>query len=196
MVLHPCPIIDPETGCPNFCSLKANYKVVEDMIAERHGRHRACAVGYGGIAEAVFKMGLGNRIGFKLASGRDHRPMFEPMYGVHRAGNGVRCACAARSWARPPRNTPSTPAAKALDLAQLQEIYEGKLEPVYPYRTGRPHRGADHRQPDRTPPHPSIGVAKPKVHHPGVPRHQLRVRHRPGLCTAPVPTRRSWSSAT
>ena len=26
----------------------------------------ACSVGYGGIAEALFKMGLGNRIGFKM----------------------------------------------------------------------------------------------------------------------------------
>ena len=59
------PIIDPETGCPNFFSLKANYKIVEDMIEEGMVAS-ACSVGYGGIAEALFKMGLGNHIGFKM----------------------------------------------------------------------------------------------------------------------------------
>ena len=28
------PILDPETGCPNFSSLKANYKMVEQMMEE------------------------------------------------------------------------------------------------------------------------------------------------------------------
>ena len=44
------PILDPETGCPNFFSLKANYKIVEQMIEEGMVAS-ACAVGYGGIAE-------------------------------------------------------------------------------------------------------------------------------------------------
>ena len=38
------PIIDPETGCPNFFSLKANYKIVEDMIEEGMVAS-ACSVG-------------------------------------------------------------------------------------------------------------------------------------------------------
>ena len=29
------PILDPETGCPNFFCLKANYKMVEQMIDQR-----------------------------------------------------------------------------------------------------------------------------------------------------------------
>ena len=58
-------ILDPETGCPNFFSLKANYKIVEQMIEEGMVAS-ACAVGYGGIAEALFKMGLGNHIVFKV----------------------------------------------------------------------------------------------------------------------------------
>ena len=39
------PIIDPETGCPNFFSLKANYKIVENMIEEGMVAS-ACSVGY------------------------------------------------------------------------------------------------------------------------------------------------------
>ena len=74
------PIIDPETGCPNFFSLKANYKIVEDMIEEGMVAS-ACSVGYGGIAEALFKMGLGNHIGFKMRADLSTHQMFEPMYG-------------------------------------------------------------------------------------------------------------------
>ena len=41
----------------------------------------ACSVGYGGIAEALFKMGLGNRIGFKMRADMTTHQMFEPVYG-------------------------------------------------------------------------------------------------------------------
>ena len=98
------PITDPETGCPNFFSLKANYKVVEDMI-ESGMVASACSVGYGGIAEALFKMGLGNHIGFKMRADLTTHQMFEPMYGCP-------THLPVRSWGRPPRNTPSRPAAK------------------------------------------------------------------------------------
>ena len=83
------PITDPETGCPNFFSLKANYKVVEDMIEEGMVAS-ACSVGYGGIAEALFKMGLGNHIGFKMRGRPDHPPDVRAHVRLHRAGNGVR----------------------------------------------------------------------------------------------------------
>ncbi len=41
---------------PQLLLLKANYKMVEDMIEEGMVAS-ACSVGYGGIAEALFKMG-------------------------------------------------------------------------------------------------------------------------------------------
>ena len=74
------PILDPETGCPNFSSLKANYKMVEQMMEEGMVA-AACSVGFGGLAEALFKMGLGNHIGFKMMADKSTGEMFEPMYG-------------------------------------------------------------------------------------------------------------------
>ncbi len=74
------PILDPVTGCPNFFSLKANYKKVEQMMEDGMVA-AACSVGYGGLAEALFKMGLGNRIGFKMRADMPTHDMFEPMYG-------------------------------------------------------------------------------------------------------------------
>ena len=55
-------------------------EIVEQMIEEGMVAS-ACAVGYGGIAEALFKMGLGNRIGFKMRADMPTHRMFEPMYG-------------------------------------------------------------------------------------------------------------------
>ena len=74
------PILDPVTGCPNFFSLKANYKKVEQMMEDGMVA-AASSVGYGGLAEALFKMGLGNRIGFKMMNNMTTHDMFKPMYG-------------------------------------------------------------------------------------------------------------------
>ena len=49
--------------------------IEEGMVAS------ACSVGYGGIAEALFKMGLGNHIGFKMRADKTTHEMFQPMYG-------------------------------------------------------------------------------------------------------------------
>ncbi len=87
---HPAHL-DPETGCPNFFSLKANYKIVEDMIEEGMVAS-ACSVGYGGIAEALFKMGLGNHIGFKMRADMTTHRDVRAHVRLHRAGNGVRFA--------------------------------------------------------------------------------------------------------
>ena len=67
-------------AAPTSSALKANYKIVENMIEEGMVAS-ACSVGYGGIAEALFKMGLGNRIGFKMRADMTTHQMFEPMYG-------------------------------------------------------------------------------------------------------------------
>ena len=40
---------------------------------------------------------------------------------------------------------------------------------------------------------PAPSVAQPRGAHPGLPRHQLRIRHRPRRSSAPAPSRRSWS---
>ena len=52
------PILDPETGCPNFCSLKANYKMVEQMIEEGMVA-AACSVGFGGAGRGSVQDGPG-----------------------------------------------------------------------------------------------------------------------------------------
>ncbi|MDY2785258.1 MAG: phosphoribosylformylglycinamidine synthase, partial [Faecalibacterium sp.] len=154
------PIIDPETGCPNFFSLKANYKIVENMIEEGMVAS-ACSVGYGGIAEALFKMGLGNRIGFKMRANMTTHEMFEPMYGsiilemVSDSPAGMLLGETTKEYT-------FESCGEKLDMAELQEIWESKLEPVYPYR--KAGSAVEKINGSLTAPAaPKIGVAKPKV---------------------------------
>ena len=154
------PIIDLETGCPNFFSLKANYKIVENMIEEGMVAS-ACSVGYGGIAEALFKMGLGNHIGFKMRADMTTHQMFEPMYGsiilemVSDSPAGMLLGETTKEYT-------FESCGEKLDMAELQEIWESKLEPVYPYRKAGP--AVEKINGSLTAPAaPKIGVAKPKV---------------------------------
>ena len=154
------PIIDTETGCPNFFSLKANYKMVEDMIEEGMVAS-ACSVGYGGIAEALFKMGLGNHIGFKMRADKTTHVMFQPMYGSI-VLEMVSDSPAGEILGETTKEYVFEACGEKLDMAQLQEIWEGKLEPVYPYRKAGPTVEKINGS-LTAPAAPKIGVAKPKV---------------------------------
>ena len=154
------PIIDPETGCPNFFSLKANYKIVEDMI-EAGMVASASSVGYGGIAEALFKMGLGNHIGFKMRADLATHDMFQPMYGSI-VLEMVSDAPAGEILGETTKEYVFESCGEKLDMAELQEIWERKLEPVYPYRkAGSTVEKINGKL--TAPAAPKIGVAKPKV---------------------------------
>ncbi|MBE6890679.1 MAG: phosphoribosylformylglycinamidine synthase [Ruminococcaceae bacterium] len=68
-----------ENGIPKFDELLANYDKLNSLINE--GKIKSCnAVIYGGIAEAVFKMAVGNGFGFEY-SDIDYDKLFVPMYG-------------------------------------------------------------------------------------------------------------------
>ena len=154
------PILDPETGCPNFFSLKANYKKVEQMMEDGMVA-AASSVGYGGLAEALFKMGLGNRIGFKMMNNMTTHDMFKPMYGSI-VLEMVSDAPAGELLGETTADYTFECCGDKLDMAQLQEIWESKLEPVYPYRKTGP--AVEKINGSLTAPAaPKIGVAKPKV---------------------------------
>ncbi len=154
------PVYEDDGICPDFASLKANYRVAEQLMEE--GRVlSASSVGYGGIAEALFKMGLGNQIGFRLTAPLSVEDLFAPAYGalVLEIATG---APAGELLGVTTREYTFTACGETLDSAALQEIWEAKLEPVYPYRkageTVEPVNGSM-----AVPAAPKIGVAKPKV---------------------------------
>ncbi len=68
-------------GLPNYEELKETYSALYEDI--QNGRiQSAYAVGFGGVVEAVSKMGFGNRIGAKISDGVPAESLWEKAYGA------------------------------------------------------------------------------------------------------------------
>lgn len=147
---------------PEPHSLKKLYKKVEELIAS--GKVKAAYTpGYGCAAEAVFKMCLGNRLGFALDAARDPENLFHPAYGSFilevdpelELDMGVTLGTVTGTYAL-------KMGGETIDLAALQEAWESKLEPVFPYRkAGATVDKISYEATERKA--PAIGIAKPRV---------------------------------
>ncbi|WP_337574372.1 phosphoribosylformylglycinamidine synthase [Fournierella sp.] len=147
---------------PEPHSLKKLYKKVEELIASGKAK-AAYTPGYGCAAEAVFKMCLGNRLGFALDAARDPENLFHPAYGSFilevepelELDEGVVLGTVTETYAL-------KLGGETIDLAALQEAWERKLEPVFPYRkAGATVDKISYEATERKA--PAIGIAKPKV---------------------------------
>ena len=114
--------------------------LVERLIGE--GAARAVSTpGYGGTAEALFKMCVGNGIGVKLAESVTVDELFAPAYGSFLVELPACAELPEGSAAVRVDEVGETTDAyefaacgEVLDLAEVQEAWESKLEPVFPYR--------------------------------------------------------------
>ena len=147
---------------PEHHSLKAVFEQVESLIAAGKVRS-AWTPGYGCAAEGLFKMCLGNRLGFKLADGVDPAELFKPAYGSfileltgdEPVGGAVELGAVTEAYT-------FTLGGEVISLDALEEAWQGKLEPVFPYRgKGEEVEAVTFTAPARKA--PAIGVAKPKV---------------------------------
>ncbi|MEG0752886.1 MAG: phosphoribosylformylglycinamidine synthase [Angelakisella sp.] len=117
---------------PDPQSLTTLFSQLHSLIVENKVLS-VSTCGYGCLAEALFKMTLGNRIGVCL-DGLTAQQLFTPAYGtfIVELAEGV-------SVGEVVGHTTSdytfTAAGETLSLAALQESWEAKLEPVMPYRT-------------------------------------------------------------
>ena len=119
---------------PEHHSLKAVFEQVESLIAAGKVRS-AWTPGYGCAAEGLFKMCLGNRLGFKLADGVDPAELFKPAYGSfileltgdEPVGGSVELGAVTEAYT-------FTLSGEVIGLDALEEAWQGKLEPVFPYR--------------------------------------------------------------
>ena len=120
-----------ENGLPVFDSVKECYEKVEKLIADGTAV-AAWAVGFGGVAEAVAKMSLGNRIGFKFDKKLSEDLLFYSRYGafvVELDGNPFTV-----------ENVIGETIAEykidckdyVVDMADIQKKWEDRLEPVFP----------------------------------------------------------------
>jgi phosphoribosylformylglycinamidine synthase len=117
-------------GLPTIESLKELYKKVNGLAAE--GKVLAAYTPtYGGAAEAVMKMCFGDDVGFAYESNYSVSELFGYSYGsfilelTSAAEEGTLLGMTTGERAISYK-------AQKLTLDELSEIYEGKLEPVYP----------------------------------------------------------------
>ena len=154
----------------------ASLLKVLDFVELYLGTHDAVSAatpGYGCLAETLFKMAVGNRIGFGLTDGFDAGQLFSPAYGsfvlevsdctymprdvegfevVDLGGTSAEYAM----WA----------AGEKIDLAELQETWESALEGVFAYRGAGKAVDAvsfDVAEKGVTRPAPAIRLARPRV---------------------------------
>ena len=111
--------------------LTANYESVYEAI--KAGKIVAAwALGLGGIAEGLFKMGLGNAIGTRIDEYFDGDMFAQQIGGMLiecqvDVDFGVKIGDTIPAWVLEYEG-------ERIDLAEMQEIYEGKLEKVFKYR--------------------------------------------------------------
>ena len=129
-----------EDGRPNAEGLLECFSVVE-MLIESGGALAVSTLGYGGAAEALFKMCVGNGIGFALDERVSACELFAPAYGsfMVELADGARVpghteAIRIREAGATVEAYRFTACGEAIDLVELQDAWEGALEAVYPYR--------------------------------------------------------------
>ncbi|MGQ5427354.1 phosphoribosylformylglycinamidine synthase [Thermophilibacter sp. ZX-H3] len=128
---------------PALAPLMHALELVEALTAA--GAALACDTpGYGGTAEALFKMCVGNQIGLELADDVDVDSLFEPMYGsfvveLSEEADAVLAQAEGDVVIEPLGTTVEgyvlETADEQIDLSALQEAWEGGIESVFPYRT-------------------------------------------------------------
>ena len=125
---------------PEAAGLLEAIAVVERLIGE--GAALAVSTpGYGGTAEALFKMSVGNGIGLALDEAVTADELFAPAYGsflveladdsaVPAVGDAVRVDVLGETT----EAYEFAACGETIPLANLQEAWESQLEPVFPYR--------------------------------------------------------------
>ena len=151
---------DYENGLPVPASLLQNFKLVTELL------HTGKAVsaytpGFGGVAEAVLKMALGNRIGFRF----EKAPLDEIFgynYGafVLELADGEPVGTLLGETTEKPEISMGN---ETLSLAELQEIYENKLESVYSCNIGTQGKVQKFTYSEHSTLAPAIKTASPKV---------------------------------
>ena len=120
-----------ENNLPIFDSIKECFDKVEKLIADGQALS-VWAVGFGGVAEAVAKMSLGNRIGFKFEKKLSEEQLFYSKYGsfvIELNGDPFTV-----------ENVIGTTTDEykidckdyTVDMAEIQKKWEDRLEPVFP----------------------------------------------------------------
>jgi phosphoribosylformylglycinamidine synthase len=137
---------------PDGASQAATLDLVEALIANGYAAAVATP-GFGGMAEALFKMGVGSRIGFATSEEAADLDLFAPAYGSFLVELAASCTdeglgaivdtladedgcipCLIGEIGHTTSAYTFAAHGEEADMAKLQEAWESKLEPVFPYR--------------------------------------------------------------
>jgi phosphoribosylformylglycinamidine synthase len=123
-------------GLPTPSSLQRNFETVRKAV--RTGQAAAVYTpGFGGVAEAVFKMCLGNGLGFAFNDARTMEELFGYRYGAFVLElTGDSDIPGALPLGTVTRECALRYQGAAVSMDELQRGYEDRLEPVFPSRTG------------------------------------------------------------
>jgi len=117
-----------ENGLPVFDSVKEVFRTVEKLIRDKKAVS-VWSVAHGGVAEGIFKMSLGNRIGAKLDKLSDEE-LFTPVYGafiLELTGD----ADGVKTIGETVADYAITSGDVKLDVASLEKKWDDVLEPVF-----------------------------------------------------------------
>ncbi len=120
-----------ENGLPVFDSVKSCYERVEKLIADGTAV-AAWAVGFGGVAEAVAKMSLGNRIGFKFDKKLSEDLLFYSRYGAFVVELDGDPFTVENVIGETIADYKIDCKDYVVDMADIQKKWEDRLEPVFP----------------------------------------------------------------
>ncbi len=133
---HEIYLLEPETegdGLPTAESLLKNFDIIKDL----NDKGIICSVytpGPGGIGEAVMKMSLGNKVGVAFTDELDVQRIFRCKYGsfIIEAAKEMPEIEGLRLIGRTTDEPAISYGGEAIELEELEKIYEGTLEGVYP----------------------------------------------------------------
>ena len=152
-----------EDGLPTPESLLALFDRVTALA--RAGKIRAAwTPGYGGIAEGIYKMAIGNGLGFTFSEGLPVEDLFAYRYGSFL----VECACDLQDENATLVGTVTADGAirrsyECLSAEELSALYEGRLESVYPVAEGAAEKVETFAYTAATRPAPAVKCARPRV---------------------------------
>ncbi len=159
---------------PQAGSLKALWAQVEGLI--RAGKVlSAYTPGYGGAAEALFKMGLGNRLGVRLdpefLEEQGLASLLDYAYGSYilELAEGGELPAGAVLLGETSTRYELRAAETVIHLDEVRRGYEDKLEDVLPFHTAPGQEGAEAVEPvlyladEAARRAPAVGCARPRV---------------------------------
>jgi phosphoribosylformylglycinamidine synthase len=161
-VIYLAPTYD-ENELPNFDSVKATFDKVEELI--QSGRAKAVwTITSNGIAEGVFKMCLGNHIGFKFTKALSDSELFNPCYGAFLVELNGEPTADEEVIGVTTQDYTINCGNFLMSLVDLQQAWESKLEPVFPCRIKTSTEKVEAFSYNATSrPIPSVHIAKPRV---------------------------------